>query len=180
MSDPTVDLLRFPLGRFQWSGALSADQRRQDMTILSETPARLRQAVANLTNEQLDTPYRDGGWTVRQVVHHVPDSHLNAYVRFRLTLTEDQPLVKTYDEAAWANLSDARTAPLEPSLSLLDAIHTRWVLLLRDLAPEDFQRVFRHPEYSEARPLDWLLHLYAWHGPHHVAHITGLKERRGW
>ncbi len=180
MSEPGVDALRFPLGKFQWDGALTAEQRRQDIAIIAETPARLRQAVAKLTDVQLDTPYREGGWTVRQVVHHVPDSHLNAYVRFRLALTEDAPLVKTYDEAAWAELSDARTAPPEPSLALLDAIHARWVFLLHELKPADFQRTFRHPQHNGPRTLDWLLHLYAWHGPHHVTHITRLRERRGW
>jgi hypothetical protein len=180
MSDPAVDALRFPIGKFQWPGSLTDEQRRQDIAILAETPARLRQAVAGLTDAQLDTPYREGGWMVRQVVHHMPDSHLNAYVRFRLALTEDAPLVKTYDEAAWAALPDARTAPIESSLALLDGIHTRWTLLLRSLSPEQFQRTFRHPDYDGPRPIDWLLHLYAWHGPHHVAHVTKLRERRGW
>jgi len=134
--------------------------------------------VAGLSEPQLDTPYRPGGWTVRQVVHHVPDSHINSYVRFRLALTENEPTVKPYDESRWAELADSRTAHIETSLALLESLHERWVLLLRSLSPADFRRQFRHPELG-AVSLEKNLALYAWHGRHHVAHITSLRERMG-
>ncbi|HKG22797.1 MAG TPA: putative metal-dependent hydrolase, partial [Blastocatellia bacterium] len=144
-----------------------------------ETPARLREAVEWLSPEQLETPYRPGGWTVRQVVHHVPDSHLNSYVRFKLALTEDHPTIRPYREDRWAELEDARSAPLDVSLALLDSLHGRWVLLLRSLKPEDFARTFEHPELGEVS-LEKNVALYAWHGRHHVAQITSLIERMGW
>jgi hypothetical protein len=137
----------------------------------------MRAAVASLSPEQLDTPYRPGGWTVRTVVHHVPDSHINSYVRFKLALTEDEPVIKPYDEAAWAKLVDS--GPIEPSLTLLESLHERWVQLLKTLSDADFARQFRHPELGAVR-LDQNLALYAWHGKHHVAHITSLRERMGW
>jgi uncharacterized damage-inducible protein DinB len=139
----------------------------------------MRAAVAGLSDEQLDTPYRDGGWTVRQLVHHVPDSHLNAYTRFRLALTEPEPTIKPYDQAAWAELGDSRTAPIAMSLLLLEALHQRWVALLESLAAGDFERRFRHPEIGLVT-LGEVLGMYAWHGPHHVAHITALRHRNGW
>jgi hypothetical protein len=139
----------------------------------------LRGAAAGLDNQRLDTPYRPGGWTVRQVVHHLPDSHLNSYVRFRLALTEDEPIIKPYDESRWAELTDARTAPVEISLAFIESLHRRWMLLLRSLAPADLARQFRHPELGVVS-LDRNLALYAWHGRHHVAHITSLRERMGW
>ena len=142
-------------------------------------PSRLREIVKDLRDGQLDTAYRPGGWTARQVVHHLADSHTNSYCRFRLALTEDLPVIKAYDEARWAELSDAKQAPIELSLTLLDALHGRWVLLLESLTEEDFRRAFRHPEHGEMR-LDWTLGLYAWHCRHHVAHIAGLREREGW
>lgn len=135
--------------------------------------------VAGLNDQQLDTPYRPGGWTVRQLAHHVPDSHLNSYVRFRLALTEDEPTIKPYYEDRWAELPDARTAPIHTSLALLGSLHERWVLLLRSMAPEQFARTFRHPELG-LMTLDKNLALYAWHGQHHVAHIAGLRERMRW
>ena len=146
---------------------------------IAETPARMRAAVARLNDAQLDTPYRPGGWTVRQVVHHVPDSHMNSYVRFRLALTEDAPVIKPYEEARWAELHDARTLPVEPSLELLESLHARWVPLLRSLNEADWKRIFRHPEMGLVR-LEQNAALYAWHGRHHVAHITKLRERMGW
>lgn len=172
--------LRYPIGPFQSQSTLTVAERAQAIRHLVETPARLRAAVGGLNNAQLDTPYREGGWTVREVVHHVPDSHLNAYVRMKLALTEQSPTVKPYDEAAWAKLPDAR-GPIDSSLDLLEALHDRWVRLITSLAPADFARTFIHPEYPEAPPtLDWLIALYAWHGPHHVAHITTLRDRMGW
>ena len=139
----------------------------------------MRGAVAGLTNVQLDTPYRDGGWTVRQVVHHVPDSHMNSYIRFKLALTEHEPTIKPYDEQIWANLLDARTAPVDPSLELLEGLHQRWAILLRSLTEDDVQRKFFHPELGTVT-VDQYIALYAWHGKHHVAHITSIRERNGW
>jgi uncharacterized damage-inducible protein DinB len=172
--------LRYPIGKFERPSApLESDHRRQFIDAIAETPARLAAAVAGLTPPQLDTPYRPGGWTVRQVVHHLPDSHMNSYVRFKLALTEDEPTIKTYEEDRWAALADTRETPIETSLALLESLHKRWVVLLRALAPADWERKFRHPALGPMR-LDQNLALYAWHGRHHVAHITVLSERNGW
>jgi len=171
--------LRYPIGPFTWEGKASEEERRRFIGQIEETPARARAAVEGLSAGQLDTPYRPGGWTVRQVVHHLPDSHLNGYVRFRLALTEEAPAIKPYDEKRWAALSDAQTAPVDVSLELLESLHRRWVLLLRSLGPAEFARTFRHPE-TGVQNLDKYLGLYAWHGRHHVAHITSLRERMGW
>ncbi len=173
------DDLKYPLGRYQPPAAISSSQRATWIDQMAELPAQLAKAVAGLDDAQLDTPYRPGGWTVRQVVHHLPDSHLNSYTRFRLALTEHSPLIKPYEEAAWAQLTDARTAPVAPSLTLLEGLHARFVLLLRSLSDEDFARTFRHPELGENR-LDWTLGLYAWHCLHHTAHINNLRARQGW
>jgi uncharacterized damage-inducible protein DinB len=171
--------LRFPIGEYEAVDTITDDQRRAFLAALAETPARLRDAVAGLSAEQLDTPYRPGGWTVRQVVHHLPDSHMNSYMRSKLALTEQEPTIKTYEEALWAELADAKTAPVEPSLALLENLHTRWVLLLRSLTPAEVARKFRHPERG-TMTIDENLALYAWHGRHHVAHITALRKRNGW
>lgn len=136
-------------------------------------------AIEGLNEQQLDTPYRVGGWTIRQVIHHVPDSHLNAYVRFKLALTEDAPAIKTYDEAAWATLPDAKTTPIETSLSLLEAIHVRWDIIMRSMSDSDFQRTINHPEWGNV-DLNWMVRMYEWHGRHHSAHITSLRQRMGW
>ena len=175
-----LEALRFPTGRFHRpSFPLSPADRTRMIGVIAETPAKLRAAVAGLSEQQLDTPYRDGGWTVRQLVHHVPDSHINSYVRFRLGLTEEAPTIKTYEEDRWAQLADARSAPIEMSLMLLDSLHERWVILLRAMTPADWSREITHPEHGKL-PLDFFLALYAWHGPHHVAHVTGLRTRQGW
>jgi uncharacterized damage-inducible protein DinB len=172
--------LRYPLGKFQRPGAaLTADQRREFIADIEQAPARLVSALKNLKAEQLDTPYRPGGWTVRQVVHHVPDSHMNAYVRMKLALTEDLPTIKPYDEARWAELPDSKT-PIEPSLAILENLHKRWVLLLKSLRSSDWSRKYGHPDWSKPMSLDDTLALYAWHGKHHVAHITTLRERNSW
>ncbi len=171
--------LRYPIGRFEPPARVGPEERRGFIERIAALPAEVRRAVDGLGPERLDTPYRPGGWTVRQVVHHLPDSHLNAYVRMKLALTEDAPTVKTYEEARWAELPEARTAPVEISLALLEALHARWTLLLRALAPGDFARSFRHPDLGPVT-LDHALALYAWHGRHHVAHITGLRDRMGW
>ncbi len=173
------DDLKYPVGRYQAPAAISPNQRTIWIEQMAELPAQLSKAIAGLDDGQLDTPYRPGGWTVRQVVHHLPDSHMNSYTRFRLALTEDSPLIKPYEEGAWAQLSDARTAPAGPSLTLLSGLHARFVLLLRSLSDGDFARTFRHPELGENR-LDWTLGLYAWHSLHHTAHINNLRARQGW
>lgn len=170
--------LRYPVGKFQRVENVTDAQRHALIAAIAETPAKLRQAVAGLNEQQIDTPYRPGGWTVRQVVHHLPDSHMNSFVRFKLGLTEDEPTIKPYDEALWAKLADAK-APIEPSLALLENLHTRWIVLLNSLGAPDWKRIIRHPEMG-VMTLDALLQLYAWHGRHHVAHITSLRERNGW
>ena len=171
--------LQYPVGKFKWEGVITNEQRQQLIAQIEQAPAQLRKALAGLTEEQVDTPYRPGGWTVRQVVHHLPDSHMNAYVRFRLALTEDEPTIKPYDQERWATLKDARTAPAELSLSLLESLHRRFVLLLRSLRAEDFARTFLHPEMGVVT-LDKYLGMYAWHGRHHIAHVTSLHDRMGW
>lgn len=176
--DSTLDL-RFPTGKFQRPPSLDDAGRARAIDVIANTPARLREAVRGLSESQLDTEYRPGGWTVRQVAHHVPDSHLNAFIRFKLALTEDVPTIKPYDETLWAELADVKTVPVETSLKLLEAVHERWVAVLRAMTPADFARELIHPETGRQR-LDQMLALYAWHGPHHVAHITSLRERQGW
>ena len=171
--------LRYPIGPFTFEGPLTDGQRQRFIDQIAETPAKLCAAVEGLSPQQLDTPYRPGGWTVRQVVHHLPDSHLNSYIRFKLALTEEEPTIKPYYEDRWAELEDARHAPLDISLTLLESLHRRWVMLLRSLAVKDFARTFLHPELG-VMSLEKNLNLYAWHGRHHVAHITSLRERSGW
>jgi hypothetical protein len=171
--------LRYPVGRYQAPEAITADQRSAWIRQIESLPSGLKQAVSGLTDAQLDTPYRPGGWTVRQVVHHLPDSHLNSYTRFRLALTEDSPVIKPYNEAAWAELPDAKSAPIAPSLALLEGLHGRWARLLHSLGDADYARTFRHPELGEIR-LDWTLGLYDWHCRHHLNHITNLRTREGW
>lgn len=172
--------LRYPIGKFHRPGPLTDDQRAEYIAVIEDTPAKVRSAVKGLTDQQLNAPYRPDGWTVRQVVHHVPDSHMNAYVRFKLGLTENEPTIKPYEEAKWAELADAKASAIEPSLALLENLHKRWVLLLRSLGPAEWARKFRHPEWEKPMALDDQLALYAWHGRHHVAHITSLREREGW
>lgn len=172
--------LRYPIGKFPRPLApLRPSQRSEYIDAIAEAPAFLAAAVAGLTPAQIDTPYRPGGWTVRQVVHHLPDSHMNSYVRFKLALTEDEPAIKTYDENLWAQLADSRDTPIETSLALLENLHKRWVLLLRSLKPHDWARRFQHPDWGR-ESVEFLLAQYAWHGRHHVAHITALRDRNGW
>ncbi len=171
--------LRYPIGRYRPPQTIDQPTRAAWIVEIDALPANLRQSLADLNEAQLDTPYRPGGWTVRQVVHHVADSHLNSYTRFKFALTEESPAIKTYDEAVWAELPDARTAAPGVSLTLLEALHARWALLLRAMTGADFARSFRHAEHGEVR-LDWALGLYAWHSRHHVAHILNLRRREGW
>jgi uncharacterized damage-inducible protein DinB len=170
---------RYPIGKFEMPKEITPALRQSAMAEIAEAPAKIRAAVKGLTDAQLETPYRDGGWTVRQVVHHVPDSHINAYIRLRFALTETAPTIKPYEEGVWANLEDAKNAPVDVSLNLLDALHERWVRLLRSLKPEDYARTLVHPEHG-VRTVDWLLFLYAWHGRHHTAHITELRKQKSW
>ncbi|HUR93250.1 MAG TPA: putative metal-dependent hydrolase [Gemmatimonadales bacterium] len=172
--------LRYPIGPFSYDGVMTAARRAECVARIATAPGRLRAAVADLDDAQLDTPYRPGGWTVRQVIHHVPDSHLNAYTRIRLALTEDTPTIKPYDEVRWAELPDARTLPVEASLVLLDGLHARWVALLGGVDPGTGARQMLHPEHGRLISVDELLAMYAWHGEHHAAHVTGLRHRMGW
>jgi hypothetical protein len=171
--------LRYPIGKYQAPSNIDAAQRTQWIDIISTLPGELSATVEGLNDQQLDTPYREGGWTVRQLVHHIADSHLNSQIRFRWALTEDTPLIKAYDEKRWAELLDAKRLPVDSSLDLLSGLHRRWTELLRQMTEADFKRRLIHPESGELA-LDWLLGLYAWHGRHHVAHISSLRERMGW
>ena len=170
--------LRYPVGTMVRVPDPTADEREQYIREIEACPARLREAVAGLSDEQLDTPYRPGGWTVRQVAHHLPDSHLNSYIRFKLGLTEDEPTIKTYEEGRWAELADSR-GPVAGSLTLLESLHERWVRLLRAMTDEDYARNISHPEWGRLS-LGEMLSMYDWHCRHHVAHITSLRERMGW
>lgn len=171
---------RYPIGIFSVDEQRITDiQRNAFIQEIEELPTQLKQAVVGLSNVQLDTPYREGGWTLRQVVHHIADSHMNAYIRVRLALTEDNPIIKPYKEEKWAELIDARTASVECSIAIVEAIHLRWVLLLHSLTLIDFKRTFIHPE-SGTSSIDKYIALYAWHGKHHVAHITSLRDKMGW
>ena len=171
--------LSYPIGKYEHKDSLTPAERESAIAQIAATPKCLRDAVTGLSQQQFDTPYRPGGWTVRQVVHHVPDSHLNSYVRFKLALTEDEPTIRPYDEALWAKLQDSRDTPIEVSLALLEALHHRWDVLLRSLRAEDFARRLRHPSMGTMTLDDMVFH-YAWHGRHHVAHITSLRTREGW
>jgi len=171
--------LRYPVGKFRMPASVTEEERTEHLRNITLTPTRIREAVSGLNEEQLGTPYREGGWTVRQVVHHLADSHMNAYVRFKLAFTEEVPAIKTYEEKKWAETTDARTSPIETSLKLLELLHERWVIFLNSLSPADFDRKFHHPE-NGPMDLNMLLALYSWHGRHHEGHITGLRKRKGW
>jgi len=171
--------LSYPIGKFAPPDAVGPDERHEWIDILAAAPARLRAAVDGLTALQLDTPYRPNGWTVRQVVHHLADSHMHSYIRYRLALTEENPTIKPYDQEKWAELPDARSGLVETSLVLLEGMHSRWVALLQSMSATDFERTFFHPERGQVR-LDATLALYAWHCRHHESHITGLRQRMDW
>lgn len=182
-SAPAATDPRYPIGKFHYNEPQSAEelqqQRKQNIDALAMLPRSFRNAVKDLTEAQLDTPYREGGWTVRQLIHHVPDSHLNAYVRFKLALTETDPVIKTYEEQLWAELEDSRETPVEVSLTMLEALHTRWVVLLRSLNDDKFARRFVHPQLGPVT-IEKSLALYAWHSAHHTAHVTELRKRMSW
>jgi hypothetical protein len=170
---------RYPIGKFKKPDAYTDASRAAAIQVIADLPAALRAAVAGLNDAQLDTPYREGGWTLRQVVHHLADSHTNASIRFRFIVAEDKPTVKPYDEAVWAEFPDAKSGPIAPSMSLLEGLHARWAAFLRARSAADFSRPFVHPEYGE-RTMDWNTELYAWHCRHHTAHITQLRAAKGW
>jgi uncharacterized damage-inducible protein DinB len=170
---------RYPIGKFSFDGTLTPDQKKQYLQDIEETPTRLRAAVRGLSDQQVNTPYRDGGWTVRQLTHHVPDSHMNAYIRFKLALTEDEPTIRLYMEDRWAELPESKQAPVELSLALLDSLHQRWTIVLKNISETDWKRNFHHPEMG-LLSLEKTLALYAWHGRHHTAHVTALREKIGW
>jgi uncharacterized damage-inducible protein DinB len=170
--------MKYPIGKFQFNGEITNSVTKDWINEIEDLPRLLRDAVKDLDNEQLDTPYRSGGWTVRQVIHHLADSHMNAYVRFKLALTEEKPVIKPYDETKWAKLSDYKL-PIDISLSLLEALHKRWTNLLRSLSPADMEKTFIHPD-SGGVSVSKNIGIYAWHGQHHLAHITSLCNRKGW
>jgi hypothetical protein len=175
-----METLQYPIGKFSFPNSpITSQERRPWIDDIAGAAVTMRAAVAGLSADQLDTPYRPEGWTVRELVHHVPDSHLNAYTRFKLALTEDEPTIKPYDEAAWAQLADTSSTPIEVSLTMLQALHQRWVCLIESLSEEQYARQYRHPALGVKR-LDHTLAMYAWHSRHHIAHITALRERMGW
>ncbi len=175
-----LEQLRYPIGKAPRPEHISADDIKKWIDEIAALPAKLRLVVGRLNEEQLDTPYRPDGWTVRQVVHHMADSHMNSFIRFKLALTEDNPTVKPYEEAAWGELPDAKNFPVEPSLEILDGLHKRWVALLAGMSEDDLEKTFFHPGYKTTNSLAKTICLYHWHGFHHLAHITGLIERSGW
>lgn len=176
----TPDTSRYPIGQFKKPEAIAAEDIEQWISDIASFPNQIRTAVAHLTDEQLNTAYRPGGWSIRQVVHHCADSHLHSFIRFKLALTEDKPTVKPYYEERWAELPDSSQAAVALSLHLLDGLHQRWVLLLRSLSAADINKSFIHPEHGKEIFLDECIGLYAWHGRHHLAHITTIKQMKGW
>jgi hypothetical protein len=180
MDDSQLELLRFPVGRFTYPPSVSDSDRNSYIDVIAQTPANMRIAVANLNEQQLSTPYRPDGWSVRQVAHHVPDSHMNAFIRFKLALTENTPTILPYNQAKWAELPDVHNTPVDVSVSLLESVHARWVQLLRGMTATDFSREYLHPEHGKTFRLDSVLAMYAWHSRHHIAQITSLRERMGW
>ncbi|HET9361000.1 MAG TPA: putative metal-dependent hydrolase [Vicinamibacterales bacterium] len=175
----TPEDLRYPVGRFEPVLPVTSDVRAAAIAEIARLPGAMRDAVSGLSDAQLDTPYRPGGWTVRQVVHHVADSHMNGIIRVKLALTEESPTIKPYDENAWARLADMRL-PIRVSLELVDGIHTRWVAVYRAMTADQFARSFLHPEHGKRMTLDYHVQEYAWHSRHHVAHVTALRRREGW
>jgi hypothetical protein len=171
--------LQYPIGKFSFKEDVTSESRKNFINEIESLPLKLKKAVSGLSDEQLDTPYRHDGWTIRQVIHHIPDSHLNAYVRMKLALTEKEPLIKTYEEKEWAKLHDYYQTPISVSIDLLEALHKRWVILLNSLNEKEFHKKFKHPEWGLVS-VDFLVAQYAWHGTHHVSHITSLRNRMGW
>ena len=176
----SVENLRYPIGKFVYPESKEPALIPSHVNVIELFPSKLRFETSGLDDSQLDTPYRENGWTIRQVVHHVADSHLNAYCRFKLALTEENPVLRPYFEDRWAELTEARTAPIALSLNIIDAIHARWIVFLKNLTVQDYDRTIIHPEYNRSMTLYQVLCLYSWHCEHHLTHITGLKNRKGW
>lgn len=180
METLALDQLRYPVGKFTFNATGGEQEIKRCIADIEQLPAQLRKAVNGLSEQQFDTPYRDGGWTVRQVVHHLADSHMNAFIRIKLALTEEHPSIKPYLEASWAELEDAKNLPAEISLSLLEPLHMRWVHMLKRITPADRERTVFHPESKRDMSVHFLIQLYSWHSRHHTAHITSLRKRKGW
>ena len=175
-----MENLRYPIGKFQMPENFTKENIDTWIQEIDNAPEQYGDMIFGWTDGQLDTPYRPEGWTVRQLIHHVADSHMNSYIRFKWTLTENEPTIKAYDEKLWAELPEAKTAPVELSLGLIYSLHARWVMMLRNLSEDDLKKKFIHPESGKAIALNTMVALYAWHGKHHLAHIEGLRERMGW
>ncbi|MEL7530189.1 MAG: YfiT family bacillithiol transferase [Bacteroidota bacterium] len=180
MEASQLEALKYPIGKYQVPETITPAMIQQWIQEIEILPGLLIDSVSNLTDLQLNMPYRPGGWSLRQVIHHVVDSHMNSYVRFKWTLTEDQPTIKAYYEDRWAELPEAKTAPVQVSLGLLASLHARWVMMFRNMSAEEWQRAYYHPEQEKLIRLDQNLGLYAWHGKHHLAHINSLKQGMGW
>ncbi len=175
-----MESLSYPIGKFKKPLLIKQEHVDQWITEIEALPNQFSNLVTGLSNEQLDTPYRPGGWTVRQVIHHVPDSHMNSYIRFHWALTEDKPVIKAYNEAAWADLPYIQELEIQTSLDLLSIVHKRWVILLKSLTKTQLERTFIHPDDNKSYPLKEVLGSYAWHGNHHFAHVANLIEKEGW
>ena len=180
MKEGDLNKLKYPIGRFKPNEEFTIEQRNQMIDNIKTFPQKLTGIVTELSESQLDTPYRPDGWTVRQLVHHIADSHVNSYVRFRWTMTEDSPVIKAYDQTKWAELPDAKTAPIKLSLNLLKAVHARWTMLMDRMTDEDFKKELAHPEWDNNLSLNVMVQLYSWHCDHHLSHITSLIQREGW
>jgi uncharacterized damage-inducible protein DinB len=180
METAELEKLKYPTGKYTAPEKIKKSEVKRWIREIDKLPKRLKDAVKTMSEEQLDTPYRDGGWTVRQTIHHLADSHMNAYARFRLALTEDNPTIKPYMEAKWAELTDAKTAPVKYSLDLIRNLHKRWVMLLKTLDKDQLRRTYFHPDKNASQKLDGIVGLYAWHGNHHLAHIENLKKKMNW
>lgn len=175
-----MEELKYPIGHYQKPNVFTKEILSEAISAIEQFPKKIKQEVEGLTDEQLDTPYRPDGWTVRQVVHHCADSHINAFIRIKVALTENTPTIKPYAEALWAELADGKTLPVQPSLSIIENVHLRWVTVLKNMKAEEFDRIFSHPEKGKELSLHESTGMYAWHCKHHLAHITGLKKRKGW
>lgn len=180
MTEHELYKLKYPIGEFKKPQQITSQHLKEFIAQIESLPMRLKKTVENLSEEQLNTPYRPQGWTVRQVIHHIPDSHLNSYIRFKWALTEDKPVIKAYFEERWAELADYQNTPIEISLNLLEFLHQRWVILLRSLNTEELAKTFIHPAQGNALHLGETTASYAWHGEHHLAHIEMLKKRMDW
>src|SRR6218665_1101135 len=180
MTETELEQLEYPIGKHAYAGALTTAQLDGCLNDIAALPGKLKKEVAHLSAEQLDTPYRPGGWTVRQVVHHLGESHMNAFIRFKLALTEERPIIKPYMEAAWCDMADNRHMAVETGLDLVAALHARWMVLLKGLTAAQLQRSYIHPEYKKEYSLEEAVSAYAWHSNHHLAHITELKKKNNW